>query len=181
MLKSGYQIKWKPGFTFSLLLTMLLFFWGLKSTVSTAKIQEHVTITGTVIHRTFSTPMVLGFNFLNPFENVRMSATLNSRSQFSITGRMKFVQNMTIAYNNTFINLYEFPGDSVHIAIDAALLDKPNFQWLKISGDHAQFSSQLNLLHDAISKLPYNKYDYSVSVPNMLDTVKMIIRDTYLL
>lgn len=152
--------------------TILFSFWGVLSSIAVAKPQVFVTITGNVIHRAGSTPKVLGFNFLNPFENVRKNVTLDSRSRFSIKGRMRFAQNMTIAYNDTFINLYVAPGDSVHIDIDAALLDKSDFQWLKISGDHAQLSSQLNLLHDAISKLPYKKYDYSVSVPVMLDAVK---------
>lgn len=85
---------------------------------------------------------------------------------------MLFAKNITVAYNKTFINLYVAPGDSVHLEIDAALLDQPDFKWSHISGDHAGISTRLNLLHDALSKLPYHRYNYSLSAPEMLATVK---------
>jgi thiol-disulfide isomerase/thioredoxin len=131
-----------------------------------------VKITGQVLHVTSATPKVLGVNFLNPFDNVRKSASLDARSNFSVTGSMRFTQNLTIAYNNTFINLYVSPGDSVHLEIDGALLDQPDFKWLRISGDHAVASTQLNRLHAAVSKLPYQKYNFQLSAPDMLAAVK---------
>ncbi len=133
---------------------------------------KRVIITGKVINSTSNTPKVLGVNFLNPFNNTRKSAQIDSQMQFAVAENMLFRQNMTLAYNNTFINLYVEPGDSVHLVIDVALLNAPNFKWLTISGDHSKMSTQLNLFHNYLSQLPYQKYNYALSVPDMLTAVK---------
>jgi thiol-disulfide isomerase/thioredoxin len=133
---------------------------------------KRVVITGKVINHTASTPKVLGVNFLNPFNNTRRSATIDNVMQFKVAEDMIFTQNMTLAYNDSFINLYVVTGDSIHLVIDAALLNAPNFKWLTISGDHAKISTQLNLFHHFLSQLPYQKYNYALPVPDMLAAVK---------
>ncbi|MXV14496.1 TlpA family protein disulfide reductase [Hufsiella ginkgonis] len=128
---------------------------------------KQVTITGNMIHKTPSTPEVLRIHFLNPFQKHSPSVKTDAAGAFIASGEMLFTQNMTVQYNNTFINLYVAPGDSVHLTIDAALLNSPDFAWLTITGDHARISTELNKCHYFLSQLPYKKYDYSVSVPNM--------------
>ncbi|MGO4293198.1 TlpA family protein disulfide reductase [Chitinophaga sp. RAB17] len=151
----------------------IIFFLTITLSNAVAQISaRRVVITGKIIHASATTPKVFGINFLNPFDKNRKSATVDSLMEFSVEEHMLFTQNMTIAYNNTFINLYVVPGDTVHLQIDAALLDQPNFEWLHISGDHAGISTRLNLLHYSLSKLPYLKYDYSLSTPGMLEMVK---------
>lgn len=119
--------------------------------------EKQVIITGSLLNSDTSTPKVLAVNFLNPFDKIRQSASFNDDMKFSINGGMLFTQNMTIGYNGTFINLYVTPGDSVHLEIDAAQLKQPDFKWLKISGDCAEISTQLNQLHKYIHTQPYNK------------------------
>ncbi|SEW53168.1 hypothetical protein [Chitinophaga arvensicola] len=104
--------------------SMLFFFLVVTLTNAVAQISaKRVVVTGKVINAGAGTPKVFGINFLNPFDNSRKSATLDSGMKFSVEENMLFTQNMTIAYNKTFINLYVVPGDSVHLQIDAALLD----------------------------------------------------------
>jgi len=135
-------------------------------------IAKQVVVTGKIINSTAATPKVIGVNFLNPFNNTRKSAQIDSLMQFSVAENMLFRQNMTLAYNNTFINLYIEPGDSIHLVIDAALLQQPKFKWLSISGDHAKISTQLNLFHHFLSQLPYQKYNYALSAPDLLAAAK---------
>lgn len=150
---------------------LLLFALTLNNAIAQISVKR-VMVSGRIINSTETTPKVLGINFLNPFDNTRKTAVVDNLMEFSVQENMLFTQNMTISYNNTFINLYVVPGDSIHLEIDAALLSQPNFKWLSISGDHAKISTQLNLLHHYLSKLPYHEYNYSVSVPDMLDAVK---------
>ncbi|WP_199118927.1 TlpA disulfide reductase family protein [Pedobacter sp. ASV28] len=153
------------------IITFLLFYFAMNNLLAQTS-AKRVVITGKMINSTASTPKVLGVNFLNPFNNTRKSAEIDSQMQFSVQENMLFTQNMTLAYNSTFINLYVVPGDSIHLVIDAALLNTPNFKWLTISGDHAKISTQLNLLHYYLSQLPYQKYNYALSAPDMLTDAK---------
>lgn len=131
-----------------------------------------VVVTGKIEHANSATPKVLGINFLNPFFKQRKSASFNEQMEFSTEEEMLFTQNMTISYNDKFINLYVSPGDTVHLNIDATKLEQPDFKWLTITGNHAQISTQLNLCHDFIAGLPYKKYQYNIAVAGMLDSVK---------
>jgi len=153
------------------LVTLLLFYFAAHNLLAQTSIKR-VIITGKIINGTSNTPKVLGVNFLNPFNNTRKSAEIDRQMQFAVQENMLFTQNMTIAYNNTFINLYVVPGDSIHLVIDAALLNTPNFKWLTIWGDHAKISTQLNLFHYYLSQIPYHKYSYALSAANMLTEAK---------
>mgnify|MGYP003574926714 CR=1 FL=1 len=133
---------------------------------------KKVTITGKIINPEKTTPKVFGINFLNPFDNERISALVDSKLQFTTVREMLFTQNMTVYYNDQFINLYVVPGDSVHLEIDASKLQQKRFAWLKITGDHAKESIQLNLLHSQLASLPYHSYDFSATVPKMLENIR---------
>lgn len=133
---------------------------------------QRVVITGTIINSTVTTPKVIGFDFCNPFNKNRKSAVTDSMMTFFAEEYTPFAHNMTVIYNRNYINLYITPGDSVNLQIDAAMLDQPDFKWLRISGDHAAISTQLNLLHHAISQLPSYQYNYAVSATQMLADVK---------
>jgi len=152
-------------------ITFLLFYLAMNNLLAQTG-TKRVIITGKIINCTAGTPKVLGVNFLNPFNNTRKSAEIDSQMQFAVQENMLFTQNMTLAYNNTFINLYVVPGDSIHLVIDGTLLNTPNFKWLTISGDHARISTQLNLLHYYLSRLPHQKYSYALSAPDMLTEAK---------
>jgi thiol-disulfide isomerase/thioredoxin len=133
---------------------------------------KKVTITGKITNPEQTTPRVFTINFLNPFDNERISAVADADQQFSAEREMLFAQNMTVYYNEQFINLYVIPGDSVHLEIDASKLKQEKFAWLKISGDRAQESTELNLLHSQLANLPYHAYDFSVTVPKMLESIR---------
>ncbi len=133
---------------------------------------KQVVITCKLVHVTATTPRVFKINFLNPFQNSPQSAKLDERNEFCVREEMLFVQNMTIQYNGSFINLYVHPGDSVQLTIDASLLDKPDFEWVTIGGDHAVVSNQVNKCHSYLSKIPSLDYDYSLTPAAMLDAIK---------
>jgi thiol-disulfide isomerase/thioredoxin len=152
----------------------LLLIATLSVSIAFAKQQEMrpVVIAGKVINVTESTPKVIKFNFCNPLVSGGQSVQLNERNAFVAREEMLYTQNMTVNYLNNFINLYVQPGDSVHLTIDAALLDKPNFAWLSISGDHAAISTQLNLCVNYLYHLPVNKNDTALDPAAMLVAVK---------
>ncbi|HEX2848161.1 MAG TPA: TlpA disulfide reductase family protein [Chitinophagaceae bacterium] len=131
-----------------------------------------VTITASLINADSTTPKAMALNFLNPFIKGRKSAAFNQAGWLSSSEEMLFTHNMTIQYNNVFINLYVQPGDSVHLQINGAFINEPDFKWLSISGDHAHISTQLNKWHRYFSTNIYKKFDLSVSLPTMLDSVR---------
>lgn len=131
-----------------------------------------VIITASLVQPDSATPRAMALNFLNPFIKGRKSAAFNEQGWLSSSEEMLFAQNMTIQYNNTFINLYVQPGDSVHLQVDGALLGKPGFKWLSISGDHADISTQLNQWHYYFNTQVSKSFNFSVSPPAMLDSVK---------
>ncbi len=133
---------------------------------------KNVIIAGTVINSNDSTPKVVKVNFQNPLKGYGHSARLNSRNEFRMEEEMLFTQNMTVNYANMYINLYVEPGDSVHLTIDPTLLNKKNFEWVTITGDHAVISRQLNRVADYISRLPYAKWDFSLAPDKMLAAVQ---------
>lgn len=133
-----------------------------------SSIPKPVTITVSMAHITDSTPTVFAFHFVNPFYKQSPRIKLDDKGRLLVSGEMLFTQNITVQFNNVFVNLYVVPGDSVHLAVDAALLADKHFAWLSISGDHAALSEQLNKSHQYIMGLPYKKYDLSLAVPDML-------------
>ncbi len=128
-------------------------------------VPKPVTITVKIFHITASTPTVFTFHFTNPFNKQSPQVKLDEKGTLLVRGELLFTQNMTVRYNDVFINLYVAPGDSLHLTVDAAMLADKHFAWLTISGDHAMLSEQLNKSHHYIMGLPYEKYDLSLPVP----------------
>lgn len=136
-----------------------------------AKVQQ-VVITGKVINTSSITPKAIKANFFNPLKHNGLSVKLNNLYEFSVAEEMIFSQTMTVHYDDYFIYLYVAPGDSVHLTIDASLLAKKDFSWLKITGDHSLISYQFNKAHKYLDQLPYHKYDYSRSPTQLLSDFK---------
>lgn len=134
---------------------------------------QKVTITAQLIREDSSTPRAMVFNFLNPFIRARKSAAFDEHKRLMSSGEMIFAQNMTIQYNNTFINLFVQPGDSVHLLIDGALLKNKNFEWLSITGDHATESTQLNRWHHYFSSYTSKIFQHTSSVTAMRDSARL--------
>lgn len=155
-------------------LSALLVAWLCYATTLAQSLQPGtVKITAQLIHADSSTPRAMVFNFLNPFIRLRKSAAFDEQNQLASSGEMIFTQNMTIQYNNTFINLYVQPGDSVHLLIDGALLKKKNFEWLSIGGDHATESTQVNLWHHYFSRYTSKAFQQAGSVTTIKDSAAM--------
>lgn len=152
-------------------LSVLLVAWLCYATTRAQALHpEPVKITAQLIHADSSTPRAMVFNFLNPFIRLRKSAAFDEHNLLASSGEMIFTQNMTIQYNNTFINLYVQPGDSVHLQIDGALLKNKNFEWLSISGDHATESTQVNLWHHYFSRYTGKAFQQAGSLTTMKDS-----------
>ncbi|MFD0749971.1 TlpA family protein disulfide reductase [Mucilaginibacter calamicampi] len=144
----------------SLLLTAVLL---IAYSTAWSQAMKPVIITGNIINGTEQTPKVIKFNFLNPLINESPSIEVTGTEKFSVQQDMLYTHNMTVNYANYFINLLVKPGDSVHLTIDAALLDQPKFAWLKISGDGANIKTQLNLCANYIYQL--KTHDYNMELP----------------
>lgn len=134
--------------------------------------REEVVISGKVINITETTPKVIKFNFCNPLIKGAQSAQLDQNGRFTVRQEMIYTQNMTVHFLRYFINLYVQPGDSVHLTIDAAQLDQPDFAWLTLEGDHADISTQLNLCVNHLYQLPMHSNNLSLSPPDMLAAAK---------
>jgi len=139
-------------------------------------IPKKVTITASLEHADSSSPRAMVFNFLNPFIRNRKSAAFDEHNRLASSEEMIFTQNMTIMYNDRFINLLVKPGDSVHLSVDGALLKTPGFQWLTISGNNAEASKQVNLWHYYFSTHFTKTFQPPVSIKTMLDSVKTVYR-----
>lgn len=135
-----------------------------------------VIITGKIINSTEKTPKMLKFNFVNPIIEGAPSVEVTGSEKFRVQQDMLYTQNMTVNYSNHFINLYVKPGDSVHLTIDASLLEKPEFAWLNISGDGARIKSQLNLCAYYLYK-GIKTYDYNMQLPP--DAMLAMVKQDY--
>ncbi len=144
--------------------------------VAFAQRMKPVIITGNIINGTEKSPKALTFNFLNPVIDKAPSVEVTGSEQFRVQQDMLYTQNMTIHYANYFINLYVKPGDSVNLNIDASLVDKPNFEWLKITGDGARIKSQLNLCASYIYK-NIKMHDYNMQLPP--DAMLAMVKQDY--
>ncbi|MCG2615833.1 TlpA family protein disulfide reductase [Terrimonas sp. NA20] len=152
-------------------LSVFLVAWHCLATTSGQEAKQ-VTITATLIKADSTTPRAMVFNFLNPFIRTRKSASFEGGDQLKITGEMLFRQNMTVQYNGSFINLLVKPGDSVHLEIDGSKIKKENFDWLTISGDNAQISTEVNQWHHYFNTSHFKDFGPASSIENMKDSVR---------
>ncbi|MET0466784.1 MAG: TlpA disulfide reductase family protein [Chitinophagaceae bacterium] len=154
-------------------LSVFLVAWHCLATTFGQQDAKKVIITATLINADSATPRALVFNFLNPFVRARRSAAFEESNQLQIADEMLFMQNMTVQYNNTFINLLVKPGDSVHLTIDGGKLNKEKFGWLTISGDNARVSSEVNQWHYYFSTNHYKNFGPASSLAQMKDSVRL--------
>lgn len=136
------------------------------------KEMNRVVIAGRVINQTENTPQAIKFNFCNPLIPESQSVQINGDGEFIAKEFMIYTQNMTVNYFNYFINLYVEPGDSIFLTIDAMLLDKPNYAWLTIGGDHALLSTQLNLCTNFMYNIPGHSNNLELAPQAMVRAVK---------
>ncbi|PZR28929.1 MAG: hypothetical protein DI535_04220 [Citrobacter freundii] len=134
---------------------------------------KQVIITASLVHADSSTPRAMVFNFLNPFIRNRKSAAFDEHNKLSSSEEMISTQNMTVMYNDMFINLLVKPGDSVHLTIDGARLKEKDFRWLTISGDNARQSEQVNRWHQFFNT-HFNETFRPGTVAQLLDSVKLV-------
>lgn len=153
-------------------LILILFLATIGSTSAQQKNSSVVTISGRLVNTTDSSSKLVRIFFSNPVISNNRTVRLNADNEFSASGEMLFAQNMTVRYGDHFMNLYVQPGDSVYLTIDVALLGKPDFAWLKISGDHSEINTQICRLADLLAKVPMGKYDQPLPVGEMLATIK---------
>jgi thiol-disulfide isomerase/thioredoxin len=155
-------------------LSALLVAWHCFAPAYTQSLQpQTVKISATLIHADSTTPKAMTFNFLNPFIRNRKSAAFDEHNRLSSSEEMVFTQNMTIQYNDGFINLLVSPGDSVHLLIDGAQLKAKDFGWLTITGDHAEASTQLNKWHRFFSTHISKTFQPANTTSAMTDSARM--------
>ncbi len=142
------------------------------STLGYSKDVKPVIITGKVVNVTSETPRVIKFNFIDPFIDGSLSVEISDSGEFRVQQDMLYIHNMTVNYSKHFINLYVQPGDSVHLVIDASLINKPKFEWLTITGDNALIKSQLNLCAYYMYTLPTRELNMNLPPDAMLAAVK---------
>jgi thiol-disulfide isomerase/thioredoxin len=88
---------------------------------------------------------VILVNLCNPLsEEIRVSQDLTvSDGTFHVVHDYVFAQNLTVRYDNFFINFYITPGDSVFLTIDGHKLQQHQNDAVAFSGDQAQINEQL--------------------------------------
>jgi thiol-disulfide isomerase/thioredoxin len=136
------------------------------------KALQKITITGKVVNAGAETPKVVKVNFFDPLTQASVAVVLDDDNMFAVSHDMLYKQNIAVNYHKYFINLYVRPGDSVHLTIDASRLEEENFEWLAVSGDRADISSQLNLCFSYLARLHGPEYDFSLPPESMINQVK---------
>lgn len=100
---------------------------------------------------------VLTVNFCDPFDD-RQSAQAFKETDgyFHVEYDYIFSQNLTILYENRFINFFINPGDSVFITIDAEKMNAEIEDAVQFSGDNAELNREMFL---------WTTYAYKVNFP----------------
>ncbi|WP_276483397.1 TlpA family protein disulfide reductase [Paraflavitalea pollutisoli] len=131
------------------------------------------TVAVQVVHRTPATPQAFAVHFVNPFFKTTVAAATDTLGRLVARGELAVAQNITVRYNDVFINLWLAPGDSVHLLVDAARLGEKDFAWLQLSGDHAALSTQLNKAHQYVSSLKSPRYEWKQSPDSMRAAIQV--------
>jgi thiol-disulfide isomerase/thioredoxin len=126
---------------------------------------------------------VILVNFCDPLsEEKRFAQDLTiSSGEFHVAHEYVFEQNLTIRYNNSFINLYIVPGDSVYLTIDGSKLSQNPGDAVVFSGDRAQINEQLFRWTNYAYKLPIPEFNPSAAPDECLQSIKQCfsaIQDT---
>jgi hypothetical protein len=114
-------------------------------------------------------------NFCDPLsEEFRFAQDLTkSDGAFCVAHDYVFAQNITVRYDDSFINLYVVPGDSVFVTIDGSKLQQRQKDAVVFSGDHAEISEQLFLWTNyAYNRLPIPEFNPAAPPAEYLQSVK---------
>jgi thiol-disulfide isomerase/thioredoxin len=117
-------------------------------------------------------------NFCDPLsERYRVAQDLaTSSGTFCVTHDYVFAQNITIQYDDSFINVYIVPGDSVFVTIDGAKFRQHKDDAVVFSGNNAEICEQLfrwtNYAYEALSTPGFNP---AASPAEYLSSVKQFL------
>jgi thiol-disulfide isomerase/thioredoxin len=139
-------------------------------------------IAGRVVNMVENSTVLL-VNFCNPLsEEYRRACDLTrSAGAFHVTHDYVFAQNLTIRYDNSFINFYIAPGDSVYLTIDGEKLQRNQDDAVIFSGSRARVNEQLSRWTAYTYKLPLPNLNPAASPADYLQGIKQsldAIRDT---
>ncbi|MDR0393972.1 MAG: TlpA family protein disulfide reductase [Tannerella sp.] len=143
-------------------------------TSPTGEWQPRRTVIAGKVENLFDHSTALLVNFCDPLsEKRRFAQDLTvSGGTFHVAHDYAFAQNLTIRYNNSFINLYVAPGDSVFLTIDGQKLQQQQDDAVLFSGDKAQINEQLFRWTCYAYKLPIPEFDPSASPTEYLQSIR---------
>ncbi|MCD8179145.1 MAG: TlpA family protein disulfide reductase [Tannerellaceae bacterium] len=120
-------------------------------------------------------------NYCDPVQDDRYGTDLSaSNGLFKAIHYYTFPRNLTIRYNNQFINVYINPGDSVFVTIDGEMLNIDPQQAVTFSGSNADVKQQIYQWTTHIYKqpIPYPEEDSAEERLAFLKQQVAIIQDT---
>ena len=120
-----------------------------------------------------STALVV--NFCDPLSDRHRFAQdlTTSDGAFCVAHDYVFAQNISIRYDNSFINLYIAPGDSVFVTIDGSKFHQSPKDAVVFSGDHADIREQLfRWTSYAYNRLPIPDFDPAAPPAEYVQSVK---------
>lgn len=134
---------------------------------------KSTTITGRVINSIATDPTVITINYIDPISNDdRKAVRLPQSGEFHSKFDMHFSQNITIKYNEEFINLFINPKDSIDITIDMNRFRDGDYGGVVFSGDGAKINNQFAKFNNYISDLPRRKLDLNLPAKEFIVEIK---------
>ncbi|MDR1863942.1 MAG: TlpA family protein disulfide reductase, partial [Bacteroidales bacterium] len=94
--------------------------------------------------------------------------------RFFVAHDYVFAQNLTITYDDMFINFYVSPGDSVCITIDGSKFRQHQSDAVAFSGDNAQINEQLSRWANYASNLKIPQFNPGAPPAEYLNAVEQI-------
>lgn len=116
---------------------------------------KRTVIAGEVHNFSEGTAHVLVVNYCDPLSDERQYAQdlTETDGRFHTEHEYLFPQNVTIRFNNRFLNIFLFPGDSLFVSIDANEINNTIADGVEFSGKNAGLNRELFL---------WTTYHYSV-------------------
>ncbi|MDR2126293.1 MAG: TlpA family protein disulfide reductase [Prevotellaceae bacterium] len=113
-------------------------------------------------------------NFCDPLsERHRFAQDLTtSGGTFCVAHDYVFAQNLAIQYDNSFINLYVTPGDSVFVTIDGSIFQQYQRDAVTFSGDNAKINEQLFRWTVYAYELPIPEFNPAAPPGEYLSSIK---------
>jgi thiol-disulfide isomerase/thioredoxin len=129
-----------------------------------------------------STSLVV--NFCDPLSDRHRFAQdlTTSAGAFCVAHDYVFAQNISIRYDNSYINVYVVPGDSVFVTINGSKFHRSLKDAVVFSGDHAEISQQLfRWTCYAYNRLPIPEFNAAAPPDEYVQSVKeclLVIQDS---